>query len=144
MNLAHYFGGCLGARGHSDVKLIRGFDAKPDAPAGRGKPLMIVPPGEKAPNVPNARDLFFTAALDEVKDCQVVVVCVDPPDTAACGKCKQELSENREDRIGVFCLQHGCKTFAELKGRAGEAPVILVDGAVGIHVVKSVVTDRWA
>ena len=40
-------------------------------------------PGEKAPNVPNARDLFFTAALDEVKDCQVVVVCVDAPDTAA-------------------------------------------------------------
>lgn len=136
-NLAHYFGGCLALAGYSDVKLIR-FDAKPGARPPEKKALMIIPPGEKAPNVPNARDLFFTAALDEVKDCQVVVVCVDAPDTAACGKqLAKLLSAKRDDRTGVFCLQHGCKTFAELKGHLGEAPVILVDGAVGIHVVKS-------
>ena len=138
-NLAHYLGGCLALAGYSDVKLLR-FDTAKGAPPPPRVPLMVVPPGAAAPNIPNERDLFFSADLDAVKECQVVVVCVDPPETEACGKRLAKLLPDK-GRIGVFSLQHGCKNFVELKSSLDSTGNILVDGAVGFQVIRSALDD---
>ena len=100
---------------------------------------MIVPPGENA-NV-RTRATCSSPRRSTRKDCQVVVVRVDLLDTAACGAARG-CSRRRSHRSVLPAAR--LQNVRRVERALGRAPVILVDGAVGIPSSSRSPTDRWA
>jgi len=139
-DFAHYFGACLYLAGYSSVKLVP-FGSPPKKKTAEPLParsaaISVVPYGEKkAVQVEHCDDFKMEADIAIVKECQLVLVCVNPPDTEACGtKLASLLPKNKN--IGIFSFQYGVKNFVALEPCFEDSGNIMFDGAVGLHVVR--------
>jgi ketopantoate reductase len=86
-------------------------------------------------------DFQTNCGIATLKDCHVILVCVIATDTErTVALLKTTLPAHTKAEgppIGIFSFQHGCSNFDKIEaGLKGSANLLLVDGAVGFHVVR--------
>mmetsp|Transcript_4240 Transcript_4240/g.5413 ORF Transcript_4240/g.5413 Transcript_4240/m.5413 type:complete len:429 (+) Transcript_4240:46-1332(+) len=85
--------------------------------------------------VVESEDFQMKADIKDLKDCHVIIVCVNPTDTQQCAEILKKLP-TKKTPVGIFSFQYGCKNFDTLSGCLGTVDHLLFDGAVSFHIVK--------
>lgn len=135
-HFAHYMGASLYLGRYARIHLVRFSAEKKEHTHGDRSKIKVIPHGQSQIQVvKEGSEFHLNQPFSIVNECQIVIICVVPPETE---KCAQQLAKTlkKNENTGIFTFQQGCKNYSSIEPCFKETGNITFDGSVGLQVVE--------